>query len=1236
MPYKINPFTGQLDYYDTSGGGGGSTVEVIHVANYSALPVPTTVADDAIYIADAAQGTAWLPGTLGGTYYPAGFYVSNGTIWIYAGSAAQATLAEVNTGTDTDKFVTPSTFTNADKWGTKADKASIIGATKTKITYNADGIVTAGTDATTADIADSIDKRYVTDANLITIGNTSGTNTGDQNLQSVVTEGNTTNLDIQFGAGVGTLLNNGSRLREGSVDAGNGGGKGIAQICAVGYELKWEAGRLYVMGDGGTTIREVSHNFSATPTVSDDNTKGFIVGSRWILDNGDIYVCSDTATGAAIWQLQILDISLNSLNDVTVTTPTNGQILQYNFTTSQWENTSVTIGTGDMQKTVYDTDNDGVVDSAETIPVVVRNPSSINTLRRGTIVYLSGSTGYRPNAYKAQANAESTSSGTFGAVVSDILPNSDGLVCAMGTLHNLDTRTIATYPFTVDTLVDGDALWLDPNNAGYVTKVKPQAPNHIVFIGTVARTHPTLGRIVYRITNGFELDELHNVFINGSLANKDILYYDASTSLWKASSIATTLGFTPVSNSTTVNGHALSSNVTVTKGDVGLGSVDNTSDLSKPVSTATQTALNLKMDTNSSISAHNDVTITTPIVNQILQWNGSQWINASGSVVNAGPGVVYFLTNTTAGFGTYEYMSKTPDALSEIEETVVVNANTVLIHEYISDVNIGKTFIDAGIWEFNFFGYINTLDANFVINTYKRTSGGTETLLFSTETELINWTSPDLSSSVTVQQAFACNATDTLVIKIYGKTTQTSNVTLKLVHSGTTHYSHLHTPLTLAHNDIAGLQGGATGEYFHLNSAVNTKLLGWNSTGIPESDISGSGKYIKADGTVALSANWNAGSYRITAGNITSTGDALLNGSTAGLGGGASTSNIVLGVSALASNTTGIRNVAIGYNALTSQTSSGNYNVAIGYQTLSLNSSGQGSIAIGDTALKNNTTGTINTAIGASALGSNTTGVYNTAIGYNSLTLNTTFGYNIGIGAFTLSSSTGGTQNIAIGHQSLTTLTSGTNNTAFGYRSGYLMTTGNNNSALGPSSLYNTTTGAGNLGVGVNALFTNTTGANNSALGNNALFLNSAGDYNTALGVEAGYNLTGSSNTVLGYQAGKFISDGTTANTTPNQSIYIGRGSKSATATGTNEIVVGYNATGNGSNTTTIGLQGTTTQTLLAGSLKINNAYTLPSTDGSVNQTLKTDGAGNVSWSANSSGVDYGLIYAISTQNVLL
>jgi hypothetical protein len=64
------------------------------------------------------------------------------------------------------------------------ENAAITGATKTKITYDAKGLVTSGADATTADIADSTDKRYVTDAQLTVIGNTSGTNSGDNATNS--------------------------------------------------------------------------------------------------------------------------------------------------------------------------------------------------------------------------------------------------------------------------------------------------------------------------------------------------------------------------------------------------------------------------------------------------------------------------------------------------------------------------------------------------------------------------------------------------------------------------------------------------------------------------------------------------------------------------------------------------------------------------------------------------------------------------------------------------------------------------------------------------------------------------------------------------------------------------------------------------------------------------------------------------------------------------------------------
>ena len=78
--------------------------------------------------------------------------------------------------------------------GAVAENTAITGATKTKVTYDAKGLVTAGTDATTADIVASTDKKYVTDAQLAVVGNTSGTNTGDETASGIRTKLGVTTL----------------------------------------------------------------------------------------------------------------------------------------------------------------------------------------------------------------------------------------------------------------------------------------------------------------------------------------------------------------------------------------------------------------------------------------------------------------------------------------------------------------------------------------------------------------------------------------------------------------------------------------------------------------------------------------------------------------------------------------------------------------------------------------------------------------------------------------------------------------------------------------------------------------------------------------------------------------------------------------------------------------------------------------------------------------------------------
>jgi len=222
-----------------------------------------------------------------------------------------------------------------------------------------------------------------------------------------------------------------------------------------------------------------------------------------------------------------------------------------------WKSVSSGGGGGDMYKSTYDVDNDGVVDSAETTQIIVRN-STGTTLTKGTIVYLSGATGNRPNAVRAQAHTEATSSKTIGIVVANISNNSDGYVATNGTLHDLDTSA-----FTA-----GDAVWLSAATAGAFTSTVPAEPNHAVFIGYIARSHPTQGRIVLHIQNGYEFDELHGVLLS-SPANNDLVVYESSSTLWKNKSISTIFGGTPLVSVPTLDQVTTAGNTTTNAITVG-------------------------------------------------------------------------------------------------------------------------------------------------------------------------------------------------------------------------------------------------------------------------------------------------------------------------------------------------------------------------------------------------------------------------------------------------------------------------------------------------------------------------------------------------------------------------------------------------------------------------------------------------------------------------------------------
>ena len=183
-------------------------------------------------------------------------------------------------------------------------------------------------------------------------------------------------------------------------------------------------------------------------------------------------------------------------------------------------------------------------------------------------------------------------------------------------------------------------------------------------------------------------------------------------------------------------------------------------------------------------------------------------------------------------------------------------------------------------------------------------------------------------------------------------------------------------------------------------------------------------------------------------------------------------------------------------------------------------------------------TANLNTAVGIDALNANTTGYSNTALGVNALKLNTTGNSNVALGKGTLYNNMTGERNVAVGNYVL-----------------HANTIGMRNAVLGGNALANNTTGSFNTIAGSYALYDNTIGEYNSAQGSFTLADNLSGNYNVA----------------IGHASGRYLADGSTPNTTGDYNVFLGTLSKAFADDDQNEIVIGYEAIGNGSNTVTLG-----------------------------------------------------------------
>lgn len=221
---------------------------------------------------------------------------------------------------------------------------------------------------------------------------------------------------------------------------------------------------------------------------------------------------------------------LTALETIAIEEISEIQNNKYVYKNADWQFVWVDWSWGwwDMYKSVYDTNDDWIVNSSHKELVWFINKTGA-TLTKGTIVYLkstSSSSSY-PEALKANASTEATSSKTLWAIYEDTANDATGYIVTSGEVDNLDTSWYSVW----------DKLWLSTTD-WQVTTTAPTAPNHAVFIGTVTRSQSTNGRILYAIQNGYELEELHNVSTTTYTAiqnNDSFLVKENTTSLWKPS-----------------------------------------------------------------------------------------------------------------------------------------------------------------------------------------------------------------------------------------------------------------------------------------------------------------------------------------------------------------------------------------------------------------------------------------------------------------------------------------------------------------------------------------------------------------------------------------------------------------------------------------------------------------------------------------------------------------------------
>ena len=246
----------------------------------------------------------------------------------------------------------------------------------------------------------------------------------------------------------------------------------------------------------------------------------------------------------------------------------------------------------------------------------------------------------------------------------------------------------------------------------------------------------------------------------------------------------------------------------------------------------------------------------TKYLNGLKQWS-SITIGSGGYAAN-----LYGTNFTSTIVPAYYQMGYTADPTETVAQITRNAPGETMGGVYLFEQPIGVSTIDEGAWKFSWTGKIDSTAGNTRLRfeIFVRTSGGTETALFSVTTDYLKDVDFTYNTLESVQPIYTVNTTDRLGVKTYLSTTNAASITGSLIIGGS-RSAYMNTPLNLRHTQLRGLNDDTNNVHVTSTERTNlTAVTALSTNGFIKR--TGSGTYAIDTSTYSLSTHNHNGTYQ--------------------------------------------------------------------------------------------------------------------------------------------------------------------------------------------------------------------------------------------------------------------------------------------------------------------------------------------------------------------------------------